>query len=403
MKVLNNSEERGYVIMSAGRLPILTEPMESEITRILNENPKLSVRRIREYLRQYLIEKLKTDYPRLSDTEVIVAVDNGEEELYGYKLPSASSIDYYIRDNGMREEILRRKKKPDKLDTPWTSAALNEEPISPDVIPQLTWMQVCRKVAYSKPLTIREARWFYRLSGFRERFSDLFLLKIGIPPEQNKLFIYHLIATWAELYAYREKIDTIAGIKEPDYSDLDSLCPTGNLPDLLAIFDYNETWAWGASSIAKAGKRYSSVSLDTIESVFHFSRLKEVLMTKIPKEGFVMLEPDKNAMPSTINMIRFLEIGILNHSLGDPDMSDSPILLYIKGLTTVLGDAAFNQRLMKLPYLLRINFLVLLREIAKEHPDVTEDMIKTKIKEMLDKFEWVKEHPDAAEAILNQK
>ena len=54
---------------------------------------------------------------------------------------------------------------------------------------------------------------------------------------------FAIIATWAQIYAYRERIDAIAGIKEPDFSDLDSHLAKYDLDDLAQseakqLFDY---------------------------------------------------------------------------------------------------------------------------------------------------------------------
>ena len=99
--------------MEAGRPAIMTDLMKSKITKILEDKPKLSVRLLRIELRTFLIDQMKKDHQNLSYEELIAEVDNGEEELYGYKLPSSSSIDYYIRNNKIREKILRSQKKPD--------------------------------------------------------------------------------------------------------------------------------------------------------------------------------------------------------------------------------------------------------------------------------------------------
>jgi hypothetical protein len=290
------------------------------------------------------------------------------------------------------------------IEKAWTSAALNEEPISPDAIHWLIELQALyRKLYYSKPLTIREARWFNRLSGWREGFSyrsDIDIEKHGEETYLSHLFISHVIATWAQLYAYREKIDTIAGIKELDYSDLDSRIATGRLS---AIHDYDQKWAWDAFPITAA--ELSSVSLDShispksrlvncpvcgrpsknsvlIEG-FRNPGLLEGLMTKMTKE-YLTKWKDKYLVPFMIDQTRFLEIMFLDHSLGDPDMSDSSIPIYSGGLFAALKYAAFRQRLNKLPYIQRIIFLVLLREWAKEHPDAADAPIKPRIKIILD-------------------
>jgi hypothetical protein len=45
-----------------------------------------------------------------------------------------------------------------------------------------------------------------------------------------------VIATWAQIYAYREYIDTMSGIKNPDYSDLDAPIAKNKIG---AIYSYN--------------------------------------------------------------------------------------------------------------------------------------------------------------------
>ncbi len=103
------------------------------------------------------------------------------------------------------------------IDKAWNTSVLNSEPISPDALPWLIGVQVHLKSYCSKPLTIREAKWFNRLSGFRYTFP-VSLESLGISDRTKDAFLSLVIATWAQIYAYREKIDTIARIKEPDYS-----------------------------------------------------------------------------------------------------------------------------------------------------------------------------------------
>ena len=100
-----------------------------------------------------------------------------------------------------------------------------------------------------------------------------------------------MIVTWAEIYAYREKIDTMAGIENSDYSDLDSNIANG---DFKAIYQYNENYLYDA--MGKIANREDVVKKDL--EVFDNQYL----------------------LPSLINQIRFQEIEILVHSLGEPDI-----------------------------------------------------------------------------------
>lgn len=292
-------------------------------------------------------------------------------------MPGHTAINAYIRN------VDKPNRKKIGIEKAWTSASLSasltEESISPDAIHWLIWVQeFYRKFYHSKPLTIREAKWFNRLSGFREGFwypSDIDFTIFG-----KDMFASHVIATWAQIYAYREKIDTIAGITEPDYSDLDSAFANGN-PS--ATNDYNDKLLWDARPIT--GEEPSPLNSVSIESGSRISGLKEILMTKVTKERLKEWK-DKYLLPYMIDAIRFIEILILHHSLGDPDMSGNSINSYGSGLL-LFENTTFRQRLMKLPYILRIRFLILLREWVKEHPDANDAMIKPKVKIILDKVE----------------
>ena len=80
-------------------------------------------------------------------------------------------------------------------------------------------MQYNFKKYLARPLSIREVKWFARLFGFRTYFKPL--QEIEDDPDLKFMFISNVLASWAQVYAEREKVDTIAGIEEPDYSDLD--------------------------------------------------------------------------------------------------------------------------------------------------------------------------------------
>jgi hypothetical protein len=109
-----------------------------------------------------------------------------------------------------------------------------------------------------------------------------------------------VLATWAQIYAEREKVDDIAGIEEPDCSDLD-----------LAIADNDYS----------AIREYSDEKLsDQIHGLLGKRRgLTENQWEKV-QEGWTL--------PSLKHNILILESRVLRHSLGDPDMSPQYLRAY---------------------------------------------------------------------------
>jgi hypothetical protein len=230
-----------------------------------------------------------------------------------------------------------------ELDEPWDTSMLSSEPLSSEVIPWLMGMQYYRKCYGSKPLTVREAKWFGRLFGFRDTW-DLQKIEMDFKISQQlirNVFLPHVIATWAQLYAYREKIDTIAGIKITSYSLMDNHIASGELKE---IYDYNNKWLF--DSIDETVNR-DDVSKKDIEDF-----------------------DAKYLLPSLVDQIRFQEIQILAYSLGEPDMSHKSIALYSHALTTLLADnLELRDRVQKLPQVKKVRFLVLLREEVKDNPN----------------------------------
>ena len=84
------------------------------------------------------------------------------------QVPSLNPIITYIREEVDPGKIKIAESGIEKI---WSSASLNQEPITPEAIHFLMWVQTHRKIFDSKPLTIREAKWFNRLLGIREEFS----------------------------------------------------------------------------------------------------------------------------------------------------------------------------------------------------------------------------------------
>ena len=180
--------------------------------------------------------------------------------------------------------------------------------------------------------------------------------------ELKDVFISSVIGTWAEIYAYREKIDTLAGIKNPDFTDLDSNIANG---DFKAIYEYNENYLYDA--MGKIANREDVVKKDLTDF------------------------DDQYLLPSLIDQIRFQEIEILTHSLGEPDMSHESIGRYSTILTWILADnPQFLKELVKLPHVKIINFLTFIRGWVKDNPSVNDDnIIALKVNELFDSV-WEK-------------
>jgi hypothetical protein len=256
------------------------------------------------------------------------------------KIPSLNPINDFI------EETVKPKREAiseSGIDKPWTSAALINEPMGSETIHWLICLQVYKRLCFSKPFTIREAKWFRNLLNFRENYSCPW--EINLTPEYEDIFLSHAIATWAQIYAYREKIDNIAGIKDADYGDLDTGIATADFSKLIASNDYSENWA----STLNHSKKY--------------------------------------LMPHLVDSMRLIEFFFIAHSLGYPDMADSSIILYAKGLLLTQEDNTNKPRIEKLSYIQRVRLLVLLREWAKGHPDASEEMVKPMVEQMFNKVE----------------
>ena len=183
-------------------------------------------------------------------------------------------------------------------DKPWNTALLNGEMLDPELIPWIIRAQYNLKKYLSKPITIRESKWFARLFGFRNHFKPL--SEMENDPDLKSLFLSNVLISWAQVYAEREKVDRIAGIEDPDYSDLD-----------LAIVD---------NSFSQI-REYSDEKLsDQVHRLLSKKReMTEKQWAKI-QEGWTL--------PSLRHNILIIESRILGHSLGDPDMSPEYLRAY---------------------------------------------------------------------------
>jgi hypothetical protein len=150
----------------------------------------------------------------------------------------------------------------------------------------------------AKPLTIREVKWFMRLFGFRTHFKPLPEMENN--PDLKSLFISSVLATLAQIYAEREKVDSIAGIQEPDYSDLDTTIVDN---DFSAIREYSD---------------------EKLSDQVHGPLGKQKGLT----EGQWVKIQEGWTLPSLKHNILILESRILQHSLGEPDMPPQYLRAY---------------------------------------------------------------------------
>lgn len=200
------------------------------------------------------------------------------------------------------EELCRATRKNSRVqnpdDKPWNTALLNSEMVDPELIPWVINAQANLRKYLSKPLTIREVKWFAKLFGFRSHFKPI--TETEKDADLKFLFLTNALASWAQVYAEREKVDSIASIEEPDYSDLD-----------IAIVDND------FSQI----REYSDEKLsDQVHSILGKKRgLTESQWAKIQEAW---------TLPSLKHNILILESRILRHSLGDPDMSPEYLRAY---------------------------------------------------------------------------
>ncbi len=322
--------------MDAGGRPELFKDDQKElVTNLWNNNPKVTAREAIGVVTRYLIDEEKKILPKGT-------LEQDVRNLVETKLLSKTAIIAFLTK-------LKKHKVP-ILDANWTTSSLINEELSPQTVRWLIALQVYRKSYFSKPLTVREAKWFNRLSGFRSVFSND-LSDVGISQTFREVYISSVIATWAQMYAYRETINNIAGISKLDFSDMDDNLAKLNFE---AIQEYNDKWLMSVVSKAANDAKDDNLTKEEFE--------------KLSKQCF---------LPSLFAQIRQREMQILGgYCLGTPDMSVEVIGLYAQALTTIFNTPAIIDRLVNLPCefssIQRKNFLTLLREEVKNNPDTPE-------------------------------
>ena len=258
-----------------------------------------------------------------------------------YRSETAKTLKLAERDNpSLRsyEELLREIRKKSKVENPldgsWNTVLLNTDPLNPELIPWVMRAQYNRKEFLAKPLTIREVKWFARFIGFKDVIKP--------PPEMDNVldlkayFIINVLATWAQLYAAREKIDSVAGIQELDYSDLD-IAMVDN--DYRNIIGYNN---------------------DKLMNKIQEMREKSAKITQSQWDKYF----EEWIKPALIEHIVFFETNYLFHSLGEPDMSQEALKAY--GIMLSWNEANYGQVLWKDSYEKRVGFFIRLRQYCRD-------------------------------------
>jgi hypothetical protein len=289
-------------------------------------------------IKRWTTETFESD-EKLKNYQIYKIVNNKLYEIHGREV-SLSYVNEILAD-------LNRKRKAGQLifkeDKYWsTSNLLNDNSISPEVIPLLLSVQFHLKNQIAKPLTIREARWFSRLSGFYktfEIFSSNLENEFQDNPNLKKYFILNAISTWSQLYAYRERIDVIAEIEDADYSDMD---------EALMQQDYKAIFYKNLNPIIEEMIRLAAREDDIDEiDLAHFKNLYMA--------------------PSAMDIIRIHEIMCLGHGLGTPDMNMESINVYTRILLTLKADTEQFEKFTEQKYEHRIDMLRETRNICKEN------------------------------------
>ena len=194
--------------------------------------------------------------------------------------------------------IRKNARVQNPVDKPWNTALLDNDTLDSEIVSWIIHAQYNLKKYLSRPLTIREIKWFSRLFGFRKFIKPLPEMEGN--PDLQFLFLSNVLTTWSQIYAEREKIDNLAGIEEPDHSELD-LAIVDN--DYLAIREYSD-----------------ELLIDQIHNIL--GKRKELSETNWNKIQEVW------TLPSLKNTILVFESNVLRHSLGIPDMSSQYLRAY---------------------------------------------------------------------------
>jgi hypothetical protein len=296
-----------------GRPSILKEDQKKYIADLKDRYPKMEARDVIKKVKLYLFEKTEKDSPNMKKEDI--------EKLVVDELLSESAIISYLTD------VNKNLMLP--IDSSWNTASLEKFPVNDGAVPFLLIVQSLRRETISKLLTKREAKWFsrfYSLIPFLH-FPDDY--KTSLPPDLTYQLSY--LDTWAQIYAKREKINTIAEIKEPDNSILDQLILENKYDDIFS------------ENIVKCSSNDNSE----------------------------FMEPEKSSekYPLIIDeRIKYFESTYLDYYFGSPDMSDESSYLYLKILQSTYIKTDIPKKIRSLTHLNKRALFIKIRQWVKNNP-----------------------------------
>ncbi|MBN2074212.1 MAG: hypothetical protein JW762_01545 [Dehalococcoidales bacterium] len=126
------------------------------------------------YIQQYVHDPENQDKTR---EQLAVEMSNHIEDVMGLRAPT---------DETLIKKISEARNRPASIqDKAWSMATLDDYPIAPDVLPRVfsIWKQLQDR---NEQLTIRQAKWAARLSGFNEP-DDWLIIWVQAYSETEKL------------------------------------------------------------------------------------------------------------------------------------------------------------------------------------------------------------------------
>ena len=219
------------------------------------------------------------------------------------------------------EELCRATRKNARVQNPvdklWNSALLDNEPLDSNIIPWVINSQYNLKKYLSRPLTIREVKWFSRLFGFRKYIKPLPEIENNV--NLKSFFISNVLVTWSQVYADRERINLVAGVQGQDYSDLDIAIVDNNIRLAVTVID---------------------------EKMIDRTLRMKASKAEIPEREYLV----------------YIESEYLQHSLGEPDMPYESCHAY--NIMMAYAKAKYDDKLRVTPYMQKVNFFILMRQFC---------------------------------------
>jgi len=303
----------------------LTDDVKQFITQLKLKEWKLTAHEVIREVRNYLISREQNLHPEANKDAIESRVDKAKLSPYGI-------IAFLTEIN---------KNKPLLIDSNWSMACMNTVPIDPDALPWLIATQLNLRQYLARPLTVREAVWFGRLYGFRNAIKVTREIEEQNNADLERFYIRNVITEWSHLYAYREKIDELAAIGEPDYSDLDYSLAN---QDFITIYRYGDVFL-----------------TDKVKEFFLADQLEDLTKETLESWG------KKYGLPHNIKQTRFIESRYLGHSLGEPNLESDSYKLYQQILAEIGNDELeYFEKYKKLSYMDRIEFFKAVRQVCKE-------------------------------------